>query len=118
MRDQTDSLRRFVVTALSAAAALFVFGADPVRAQTAATVAPAAAAAQFQGPVRRLSIDEAVALALEQNVDLQVDRIDPQVQDYSISIARSGWTPTLFSSLQTRSQTNPPQDIFGGAETI
>ncbi|MGH9176077.1 MAG: TolC family protein, partial [Vicinamibacterales bacterium] len=78
----------------------------------------AAAPAQFQGPVRRLSIDEAVALALEQNIDLQVDRIDPQVQDYSIAVARSGWTPVFFSSLQTRNQTNPPQDVFGGAETI
>jgi outer membrane protein TolC len=104
---------------MSVAATLFVFGARPVRAQTASAAAVATAApAQFQGPVRRLSIDEAVALALEQNVDLQVDRIDPQVQDYSISVARSGWTPVLFSSLQTRNQTNPPQDIFGGAETI
>ena len=67
--------------------------------------------------MRRLSIDEAVALALEQNVDLQVDRIDPQMQDYSISVARSGWTPVFFSNVTTRSQTNPPQDIFGGDQT-
>ena len=117
MRDQTCYRSRFVLAALSAAATLFVFGATPVRAQTAPE-ASATATAQFQGPVRRLSIDEAVALALEQNVDLQVDRFDPQVQDYSISIARSGWTPVFFSTLQTRNQTNPPQDIFGGAETI
>ena len=69
------------------------------------------------GPVRRLSIDEAVALALEQNVDLQVDRIDPQVQDYSISVARSSWTPAFFSNITTRNQTNPPHDIFGGDGT-
>ena len=117
MRDQTCYRSRLVLAALSAAATLFVFGATPVRAQTAPEAA-ATATVQFQGPVRRLSIDEAVALALEQNVDLQVDRFEPQVQDYSISIARSGWTPVLFSSLQTRNQTNPPQDIFGGAETI
>ena len=120
MRDQTCYQSRLGLTALSAAAVLFVFGASPVRAQTspAAAVVAASTPAQFQGPVRRLSIDEAVALALEQNIDLQVDRIDPQVQDYSISVARSGWTPVLFSSVQTRNQTNPPQDIFGGAETI
>lgn len=125
MREQMCFEWRRALTAVGAAAALSVSGAGVVRAQTAQTAPPAAAvvvpastAAQFQGPVRRLSIDEAVALALEQNVDLQVDRIDPQVQDYSISVARSGWTPILFSSLQTRNQTNPPQDIFGGAETI
>ena len=48
---------------------------------------------------------------------LQVDRIDPQMQDYSVSVARSGWTPALLLALTTRSQTNPPQDIFGGSQT-
>ena len=105
------------LTAVSAAATLFVFGADPVRAQTAPGLAVAAAAApadQAQAGTRRLSIDEAVAMALEQNVNLQVDRIDPQIQDYNISVARSGWTPVFFSTLSNRSQTNPPQDVFGG----
>ena len=109
-----------VLTAASAAATLFVFGAGPVRAQTAPTLTSAVAnvpPAQIQGQVRRLSIDEAVALALEQNVDLQVDRIDPQIQDYGISIAKSGWTPIFFSTVTTRSQTNPPQDVFGGNQT-
>jgi outer membrane protein TolC len=77
--------------------------------------AASAPAAQAQGGVRRLTIEEAVALALEQNVDLQVDRIDPQIQDVAVSVARSNWTPGFFSSLQTRSTTNPPQDIFGGS---
>ena len=105
------------LTAVSAAATLFVFGAGPVRAQTAPGLAVAAAAApadQAQAGTRRLSIDEAVAMALEQNVNLQVDRIDPQIQDYNISVARSGWTPIFFSNLSNRSQTNPPQDVFGG----
>ena len=59
-------------------------------------MAASAAAPQLQGGVRRLSIDEAVAMALEQNLNLQVDRIDPQIQDYSISVARSSWTPALL----------------------
>ena len=120
MRDQTCYRSRLVITALSAAFALFVFGAGPVRAQTAPVAAISAGtsvSAQFQGPVRRLSIDEAVALALEQNVDLQVDRINPQIEDYSIAVARGGWTPFFFSSFTTRSATNPPQDIFGGNQT-
>jgi outer membrane protein TolC len=119
MRDQTCYRSRFVLTALAAAATVFVFGAGPVRGQTTAAVVstPAGTSAQFQGPVRRLSIDEAVALALEQNLDLQVDRIDPQIQDTTVAVARSGWTPVFFSSLSTRSQTNPPQDIFAGDQT-
>jgi outer membrane protein len=122
MRDQMCFRVRLGLTAGTVAASMFVFGADHVRAQTAPLTTTAAAAAatleQPQGPVRRLSIDEAVALALEQNVNLQVDRIDPQVADVAISVARSGWTPTFFSNVQTRSQTNPTTDIFGGAASI
>jgi outer membrane protein len=123
MGDQVCFCSRRLLAAGLAITALFVFGATPVRGQTPPRLAAAAAGAaapaeQIQGPVRRLTIGEAVALALEQNIDLQVERIGPQLQDYSISVARSNWTPSLFSSLQTRNQTNPPQDIFGGAETI
>jgi len=119
MRNQTFFRARLVLTAVSAVATLFGFGAGPVRGQTATGVVPSATAtvpAQAQGGVRRLTINEAVAMALEQNIDLQVDRIDPQVQDYNISVARSGWTPIFFSSVSTQSRTNPPQDIFGGAD--
>lgn len=119
MRCQPCFSVRTVATALSAAATVFVFGAGPVRAQTApapmATVG--VTAPQPSGPVRRLSIQEAVALALEQNIDLQVDRIDPQVQDLSVSVARSNWTPALFSNFSTRNQSNPSQDIFSGSAT-
>ena len=122
MRDQMSLCGRRVLTAFVGCSALFVFGAGPVRGQTAQTPQAAAtiaasAAGQLQGSARRLSIDEAVAMALEQNVDLQVDRIDPQVQDYSVSVARSGWTPAFFSNVTTRHQTNPPTDIFGGDST-
>jgi outer membrane protein TolC len=117
MRDPLCFRARAVAIALTAAATLFVFGAAPVRAQTAAGIVGSAtnATAQPQGGVRRLTIEEAVTLALEQNVDLQVDRIDPQLQDYAISVARASWVPALFSNVTTRSSTNPPQDIFGGA---
>ena len=61
--------------------------------------APAAAAA-----VRRLSIDDAVKLALEQNLGIQIQRIDPQIQDVGIAQARSFWAPSLNSSLFRNSQ--------------
>ena len=43
---------------------------------------------QPQGPVRRLTSEEAVLMALEQNINLQVDRIDPQVSDLAISVVK------------------------------
>ena len=122
MRKQMRFCARIGLSAPVAAALVFVSGADAVRAQTAtnlsAAAAAAAAPAEAQGPVRRLSVDEAVALALEQNINLQVDRIDPQVADLQVSVARSAWTPGFFSNVQTQSRTNPPTDIFGGAATI
>jgi outer membrane protein len=123
MRNQKAS-HRLVLSALAAAAALSVFGAAPVRAQTTASPSgiqlPSLAAqttGTAQGPVRRLSIDEAVALALEQNLDLQVERINPQVQDFSISVARSGWVPNFFSTVTRRNQENLPSDIFSGTQS-
>lgn len=59
------------------------------------------------GPLRRLSVDEAVALALEQNLSIQVQRLDPQVQDLSVAQARAAWTPnvsTTFSLTQRKDQ--------------
>jgi outer membrane protein TolC len=125
MRHQKCFRARAGLTAGTFALSLFVSGADVVRTQTSpnssslsAAAAAAAAPAEAQGPVRRLSIQEAVALALEQNINLQVDRIDPQVSDLAISVATSGWTPVFFSNVTTRSQSNPTTDIFGGAASV
>lgn len=111
---------RAAVIACSAVGILSVFGASPVRAQTAIRAAEAGAAAaqslEAQGPVRRLSIDEAVALALEQNLDLQVERLNPQVQDYAISVAKSNWTPNFQSSVTRNTADAVPQDIFSGTQ--
>lgn len=121
MQNQHVLGARLGAVVAGAAVTLFVFGAAPVRGQTGPTLSAAAAeeaTSAAQGPVRRLSMAEAMAMALEQNTNLQVQRINPQVQDLAISVARSGWTPTFFSTVQTQSQTNPPTDIFGGAATI
>ena len=122
MCDQTLFRPRVVLTAFCAAAIVSVFGADPVRAQTtppmtsAQVISAAAQSMTPQGPVRRLSIDEAVALALEQNLDLQVERLNPQVQDYAISVATSNWVPNFTSFISTRNQEQLPQDIFSGTQ--
>ena len=68
---------------------------------------------------RRLSMDEAVKLSLEQNLGIQIERINPQIQDLSILQARSGWIPTFTSSLTNGSTNNPSTSaLSGGASTI
>jgi outer membrane protein TolC len=66
--------------------------------------------------VRRLSIDEAVKLALEQNLNLQVQRLDPQVQDLNVEQARTAWTPTLSSTFSNSSRTSPASSFLSGAQ--
>lgn len=99
-----------MIVATLMAAGLSAFGAIPVRAQT-----PGA----DQSQVRRVSIDDAVALALENNLDLQVERINPQVQDLTVAQARTGYTPAFRTNLGLNDQTMPATNqLAGGAESI
>ena len=69
--------------------------------------------------VRRLSIDEAVNLALEQNLGIRIQRIDPQIQDVGIAQARSFWAPNLQTNFSKNSQTQQPtSSLAGGATNI
>ena len=69
------------------------------------------------GVVRRLSVDDAVKLALEQNLGIQIDRLNPQIQDISVAQARTGWIPNLTSSLTNNSQNSPPTSALSGGQT-
>lgn len=71
--------------------------------------------AEQQGPVRRLSLDDAVQLALEQNLNLQVQRLEPQLQDLSLAQVRTAWTPTVNSTIANASSTSPITNVFAGA---
>jgi outer membrane protein len=81
-----------------------------------ATLVPAAAVAQT-GAVRRISVDEAVRLALEQNLGIQIDKMNPQIQDLTVAQARTGWIPNLTSSLNNNSQNSPPTSVLSGGQT-
>jgi outer membrane protein len=64
--------------------------------------------------LRRLSIDEAVKLALEQNLGIQIQRYDPQIQDTAIAQARSFWAPQFSTTFQKTSNEQPVVSIFSG----
>jgi outer membrane protein TolC len=77
----------------------------------------AARPAGAQAPdVRRLTADEAVRIALENNLGIQVARIDPLVQDLSIAEARGAWAPTLNSTVVTTSADAPSNSFLSGAQ--
>ncbi len=91
MRFDKRFCARTAVRAGMLAASVSVFGLSPVHAQTTPAVPPAAQPAV----VRPMSIDEAVATALEQNLDLQVQRINPQLRDLDIAVFKTNYTPNF-----------------------
>ena len=79
-----------------------------------------ATSAAAQTPVeqiRRLTIDEAVQLGLENNLGVQIARINPQIQDLSVALARSAWIPTFNTTIQGSSTDTPNSGFLSGATT-
>jgi outer membrane protein len=99
---------------VSTSVSVFAQSGQPSIASLASAEAQAQAA-QTTDVVRRLSIDEAVKLALEQNLGIRIQRIDPQVQDVGIALARSFWAPNLTSSVQKNSQTQQSTSALSGS---
>jgi hypothetical protein len=44
-----------------------------------------------------------VRLALENNLGIRVARIDPQIQDLGVALARAGWAPAFTTTVQQAS---------------
>ncbi|MEO8680833.1 MAG: TolC family protein [Vicinamibacterales bacterium] len=64
-----------------------------------------------------MSIDDAVATAIEQNLDLQVQRINPQIQDAGIGIFRANYTPLFAAQVNLVDQTQPSSSLLSGSNT-
>jgi outer membrane protein TolC len=108
--------------ARAALAVAMLVGAAPVSfaQQTPPAAPPAPAASQTlepTGPIRPLSIDEAVQLALQQNLGIQVERLNPALQDYSIAQALANYTPVFGGGVNYRHQDQPPSSFLSGAAT-
>jgi outer membrane protein TolC len=90
--------------------------AERIGAGQAASSAPVAPAAQNTpaGPVLSLSLDDAVKLALERNLDIAVQRLNPQTFDYSLAALYSVYKPALTSQLSTQSVVNPAANTLQG----
>jgi outer membrane protein TolC len=83
----------------------------------AAPAPQAPAAATVQGTP--LSIEDAVKMALENNLGIQAEKLNPQIQVLGIARANASYAPTLFSTVNRRSATAPPTDfVSAGGATI
>ena len=80
---------------------------------TVASVATAATlSAQTTPETLRLSVDQAVTMALEHNTDLKADRLDPQISDMRVAAAAGAFKPTINSSVQSNNQLQPPSSFL------
>ena len=67
---------------------------------------------------RRLTIEEAVQMALENNLGIQAARIDPRVQDLAVAEARAAWFPTVTSVMDTFSADSPNSSFLSGGQGL
>ena len=89
--------------------------ADPnSRLQAPATVPPGSP--QDNRPVVGITLDDAVKFALERNLDIAVQRLNPEINDIAYASIKSVYHPNLTSLISTQSTTNASTStISGGA---
>jgi outer membrane protein TolC len=93
---------------VSASGQILTAQAPPVGATTT-PVAPLRQPSVPQGTP--LAIEEAVKMALENNLGIQIEKLNPQIQVYGVSRARGAYAPALVSGFSRRSSTAPPTDF-------
>jgi len=122
-----QQFRPFLTVARTGALAAFMFASGmplsasgqtpaPQPAPVPSLPAPASSRLVRQNPVvvegSPLSMDEAVRMALENNLGIQQERLTPEIQSYGVARASAVYTPALFSTLSRGSAAAPPSDFL------
>jgi len=66
------------------------------------------------GPNVELTLDDATARALEKNLDIAVERLNPELQDWNLARIRAAYLPTFSSLIGRQSQVRPPTSTLNG----
>ena len=93
---------------------------SPVLAPAPVPVSPmlAATAEADKGPVLELTLAEVVKRAMDNNVDIAVQKYAPEASELAIKQARGVYDPLLTSSINKNSQTDPARNAFSGGEKV
>ena len=65
-----------------------------------------------------LTLDDAVMRALDRNLDIAVERLNPEVQDFNIARLRNAYKPTLNSTIFQQSRVQPPTNQLNGGNIV
>jgi outer membrane protein TolC len=87
-----------------------VTGAKPSPSGQPASTAPS--------KVVELTQEDAVAKALKMNIELSVERLNPQLQDLALKGAFGAYVPNVTGTLGQRSSTSRPGSIYGGGAIV
>jgi outer membrane protein TolC len=87
---------------------------DPaLRLQTPATAQPGSTG--DNRPAVALTLDDAVRFALDRNLDIAVQRLNPQINDIAYASIKSIYHPSLTSVISTQSTTTPATSTLSGS---
>lgn len=67
---------------------------------------------QPAGPELPMTADEAVRLALDNNMGIQTERLSPQIQALALERAHAAYAPMLVSAFSRSANTSPPTDFL------
>jgi outer membrane protein TolC len=70
------------------------------------------------GTVVELTLDSATERALERNLDIAVERLNPQTYDFSLAALDATYRPTLTSNFSMRSQTAFSRSQTAGGDVL
>jgi outer membrane protein len=71
-------------------------------------------AAPQPGPRVALTLDDVVKLALERNLDIAVQRVNPEISDLAVATAAASYLPNLTSTILTQGQTTASTNSIAG----
>src|SRR5918996_1591505 len=94
-----------------------LFAAGPAVAGRAPWARRPVRAPDAAGPRVSLTLEDAVKRALENNLDIAIQRINQQTYDVSIASIRSVYSPVLTSTVNTQTSKNPSTTTIAGAAT-
>jgi len=134
MKTMKMSIRMFPCAAalLCAAVPVFAQKSDDARlAELARDAARQFEAARAEGPQTRptvpitapgpnieLTLDEATARALERNLDLAVERLNPTIQDTNLERIHAVYRPTVTSQVGHLARVQPPTSQLNGGTIV
>jgi outer membrane protein TolC len=70
------------------------------------------------GPNVELTLEEAIARALERNLDVAVERLNPESQELALARVRAAYRPTLTTTFGQQSRINPPSSTLNGGTIV